>query len=99
MNRAPPPGEGSGGSATPGPQEGSREAARATADAAIPSTPIPGRFAELHFAPAPQVSGRVPGPNSQRMLAEQAAVESRARSYPRAVPLALEEGRGATVKD
>jgi diaminobutyrate-2-oxoglutarate transaminase len=61
--------------------------------------PAKERFAELHFAPAPQVNGRVPGPQSQRMLAEQAAVESRARSYPRAVPIALEEGRGATVKD
>jgi diaminobutyrate-2-oxoglutarate transaminase len=57
------------------------------------------RFKELHFAPAPLVAGRVPGPESQRMLAEQAAVESRARSYPRAVPVAWEEGRGATVKD
>jgi diaminobutyrate-2-oxoglutarate transaminase len=57
------------------------------------------RFKELHFAPAPLVAGRIPGPESQRMLAEQAAVESRARSYPRSVPVAWEEGRGATVKD
>ena len=57
------------------------------------------RFKELHFAPAPEVAGHVPGPESQRMLAEQAAVESRARSYPRSVPVAWEEGRGATVKD
>jgi diaminobutyrate-2-oxoglutarate transaminase len=53
----------------------------------------------LHFTPAPAVSGQVPGPRSQRMLAEQAALESRARSYPRSVPLALEEGMGATVRD
>ncbi len=33
------------------------------------------------------------------MLAEQAALESRARSYPRSVPIALREGRGATVRD
>jgi diaminobutyrate-2-oxoglutarate transaminase len=33
------------------------------------------------------------------MLAEQAAIESNARSYPRSVPVAWEEGRGATVKD
>jgi diaminobutyrate-2-oxoglutarate transaminase len=57
------------------------------------------RFKELHFAPAPAISGLVPGPRSQRMLAEQAALESSARSYPRSVPIALEEGRGATVKD
>lgn len=64
-----------------------------------PGAPAAERFKALHFEPAPLVSGRVPGSNSQRMLAEQAAVESRARSYPRAVPLALEEGRGATVRD
>jgi diaminobutyrate-2-oxoglutarate transaminase len=57
------------------------------------------RFEGLHFAPAPAVSGPVPGPRSQRMLAEQAALESRARSYPRSVPVAFEEGRGATLKD
>ena len=57
------------------------------------------RFAELHFKPAPQVAGRVPGAQSRRMLAEQGALESRARSYPRSVPIALHEGRGATVKD
>ncbi len=57
------------------------------------------RFEDLHFSPAPAVSGLVPGPRSQRMLAEQAALESSARSYPRSVPIALEEGRGATVKD
>ncbi len=33
------------------------------------------------------------------MLAEQATLESRARSYPRAVPVAFEEGRGATLRD
>ena len=35
-------------------------------------------FKELHFADAPEVSGRVPGPASQQMLAEQAAIESNA---------------------
>jgi diaminobutyrate-2-oxoglutarate transaminase len=57
------------------------------------------RFEDMHFSPAPSVSGLIPGPRSQRMLAEQAALESSARSYPRSVPLALEEGRGATVRD
>jgi diaminobutyrate-2-oxoglutarate transaminase len=56
-------------------------------------------FKELHFTPAPLVSGHVPGPRSQQMLAEQAAIESNARSYPRSVPVAFQEGRGATVKD
>jgi diaminobutyrate-2-oxoglutarate transaminase len=61
--------------------------------------PAEERFAQMHFSPAPAISGRVPGPGSQRMLAEQAALESRARSYPRSVPIALQEGRGATIRD
>ncbi len=63
--------------------------------------PAPPRepFERLHFAPAPAIRGPVPGLRSQRMLAEQAAIESRARAYPRAIPVAFEEGRGATVRD
>ncbi len=63
------------------------------------AAPTEERFERMHFVPAPAISGRVPGPGSQRMLAEQAALESRARSYPRSVPIAMQEGRGATVKD
>ncbi|MFI5004489.1 MAG: aspartate aminotransferase family protein [Solirubrobacterales bacterium] len=64
-----------------------------------PHAPARERFERLHFSPAPAISGTVPGPRSQRMLAEQAALESRARSYPRAVPVAFAEGRGATLRD
>jgi diaminobutyrate-2-oxoglutarate transaminase len=69
--------------------------------AVVPASLVPAgeRFEDLHFAPAPAVSGPVPGPRSQRMLAEQAALESRARSYPRSVPVAFAEGRGATLRD
>jgi diaminobutyrate-2-oxoglutarate transaminase len=56
-------------------------------------------FKELHFADAPDINGRVPGPVSQQMLAEQAAIESNARSYPRSVPVAWAQGRGATIRD
>jgi diaminobutyrate-2-oxoglutarate transaminase len=56
-------------------------------------------FEELHFAPAPAIDGEVPGPRSREMLSEQDELESSARSYPRAVPVAIEEGRGATMKD
>jgi diaminobutyrate-2-oxoglutarate transaminase len=63
------------------------------------AVPTQARLERLHFAPAPAISGPVPGPRSRRMLAEQAALESRARSYPRSVPLAFEEGRGATLRD
>jgi diaminobutyrate-2-oxoglutarate transaminase len=54
---------------------------------------------ELHFAPAPALAGEVPGPVSREMLAEQEELESSARSYPRSVPVAIEEGRGATMRD
>jgi diaminobutyrate-2-oxoglutarate transaminase len=72
-----------------------------TVSTSVPRVPVPaeGRFEELHFAPAPSITGRVPGRRSQQMLAEQAAVESNARSYPRKVPVAFESGKGATLKD
>jgi diaminobutyrate-2-oxoglutarate transaminase len=70
-----------------------------SAVAAQPLAPAEERFEGMHFAPAPAISGRVPGPRSQQMLAEQASLESRARSYPRSVPIALEEGCGATIRD
>ncbi|HEY3970527.1 MAG TPA: aspartate aminotransferase family protein [Solirubrobacteraceae bacterium] len=56
-------------------------------------------FEELHFEPAPALDGEVPGPLSREMLAQQDELESSARSYPRSVPVAIEEGRGATMKD
>ncbi|HTA15152.1 MAG TPA: aspartate aminotransferase family protein [Solirubrobacteraceae bacterium] len=56
-------------------------------------------FDELHFEPAPALSGEVPGPLSREMLAEQDELESSARSYPRSVPVAIESGRGATMRD
>lgn len=56
-------------------------------------------FEELHFEPAPALAGEVPGPRSREMLAEQDELESSARSYPRSVPVAIEEGRGATMRD
>ncbi len=57
------------------------------------------RFDDLHFSHAPTVTGPIPGPRSRELLDEQANLESRARSYPRSVPIALEEGRGATMRD
>jgi diaminobutyrate-2-oxoglutarate transaminase len=56
-------------------------------------------FEEMHFEPAPDISGEVPGPRSREMLAEQEELESSARSYPRSVPIAIEAGRGATMRD
>src|SRR4051794_39721600 len=56
-------------------------------------------FANLHLASAPSIRGPLPGPESQAQLNRQAAIDSRARIYPRGLPIALEEGRGATVRD
>jgi 2,4-diaminobutyrate 4-transaminase len=56
-------------------------------------------FDGMHFEPAPALHGELPGERSRAMLAEQEELESSARSYPRAVPLAIEEGRGATLRD
>jgi diaminobutyrate-2-oxoglutarate transaminase len=56
-------------------------------------------FEQLHFTPAPQIEGEIPGPRSRELLAEQARLESKARSYPRAVPIAMAQGRGATIRD
>ena len=57
------------------------------------------RFEDMHFEPAPALSGEVPGPRSRELLDEQERLESKARSYPRSVPIAIEEGRGATMRD
>ncbi|APW97510.1 aspartate aminotransferase family protein [Halobiforma lacisalsi AJ5] len=53
---------------------------------------------ELHFADAPSVDD-VPGPNSERLLERQREIDSSAVAYPRRIPIALEEARGATVRD
>ena len=53
---------------------------------------------ELHFEDAPDV-GDVPGPNSRDLLARQREVDSSAVAYPDDIPVAFEEGKGATVRD
>lgn len=56
-------------------------------------------FEGMHFEPAPALVSEVPGPQSLELLAEQDELESSARSYPRSVPVAIEEGLGATMRD
>ncbi len=53
---------------------------------------------ELHFDGAPSV-GDVPGPASRRLLERQKAIDSSAVAYPNDIPIAFDEGRGATVRD
>ena len=53
---------------------------------------------ELHYDDAPDVDV-VPGPNSRELLERQREIDSSAVAYPEDVPVAFEEGRGATVRD
>ncbi|GAB3419773.1 diaminobutyrate--2-oxoglutarate transaminase family protein [Haloparvum alkalitolerans] len=53
---------------------------------------------DLHFAEEPTVDD-VPGPESRRLLDRQDDIDSSAVAYPNNIPLAFEEGRGATLKD
>ena len=57
------------------------------------------KFEDLHFPDAPRIVVKPPGPNSRDMCQRQDILESAAVSYPKAVPIAFEEGRGATLKD
>ncbi|WP_327241337.1 aspartate aminotransferase family protein [Streptomyces sp. NBC_01320] len=47
----------------------------------------------------PHVAGELPGPRSAALLARQEQWESRARTYPRHLPIALAEGSGSFVQD
>ncbi|WP_336362126.1 aspartate aminotransferase family protein [Halalkalicoccus salilacus] len=53
---------------------------------------------ELHFADAPDV-GDVPGSESNRLVEKQRRIDSSAVAYPEDIPLAFEEGKGATLRD
>ena len=55
-------------------------------------------LAELHFDEAPSVES-VPGPRSRRLVERQQEIDSSAVKYAEQVPIALAEGRGATVRD
>lgn len=53
---------------------------------------------ELHYECAPDVSD-VPGPKTRELLAKQRKLDSSAVAYPKDIPIAFEEGKGATVRD
>jgi diaminobutyrate-2-oxoglutarate transaminase len=53
---------------------------------------------ELHFDDAPNVD-TVPGPNSRELLDRQQEIDSSAVAYPEDIPIAFEDGQGATVRD
>jgi diaminobutyrate-2-oxoglutarate transaminase len=62
-------------------------------------TLAPDTLEALSFPDAPKVVTDLPGPRSRALLARQEARESGARTYPRGLPIALAEARGATVRD
>lgn len=53
---------------------------------------------ELHFDEAPSVDS-VPGPKSRALIEKQQTIDSSAVAYPEDIPIAFEEGKGATVRD
>jgi diaminobutyrate-2-oxoglutarate transaminase len=53
---------------------------------------------ELHYDEAPNVDS-VPGPRSRELLEKQREIDSSAVAYPEDIPVAFEEGSGATVRD
>lgn len=55
-------------------------------------------FEDFQFHDAPNME-EVPGPESQRLIENQLAQESNAVKYPRRTPIAIDEGRGATLRD
>jgi len=56
-------------------------------------------LSELNFADAPKIVAGPPGPRSKSLLEKQLKLEGGAVSYPRGTPVALDEGRGATIRD
>ena len=57
------------------------------------------KFENLHFPEAPLISGNLPGKKAVKILVKQEKIEGRAVSYPKAIPLVIAEGKGATIKD
>jgi diaminobutyrate-2-oxoglutarate transaminase len=54
----------------------------------------------LSFEDAPNIVVTPPGPKAKALLEEQKEIESSATiRYPLTMPLAIDEGKGATVKD
>ncbi|WP_101296946.1 aspartate aminotransferase family protein [Halegenticoccus soli] len=54
---------------------------------------------ELHFEDAPRMETPIPGPNSRKLLRRQQEIDSGAVAYPLSVPIALDEAKGATLRD
>ncbi|MHA2296894.1 MAG: aspartate aminotransferase family protein [Candidatus Hodarchaeales archaeon] len=57
------------------------------------------KFEELSFDEAPKISGKVPSSRTKEILDRQMKIEGKALSYPRNIPLVIDEARGSTIKD
>jgi len=56
-------------------------------------------FENLHYNEAPKIVTSLPGKKAKKILKKQDEIEGKAVSYPKAIPLVIAEGRGATIKD
>jgi diaminobutyrate-2-oxoglutarate transaminase len=56
-------------------------------------------FAQLSYDEAPRIVVKPPGPISRRLRERQDLLETAAVSYPKSLPIAIEEGKGATLRD
>ncbi len=57
------------------------------------------KFRDLHLSNSAIIHVKPPGPLSREILLKQDRAESAAVSYPKAIPVAFAEGKGATLKD
>lgn len=57
------------------------------------------KFDTLHHNQAPIIKTKLPGPKSKSYLQLQRNIEGKALSYPLNIPVVMDEGRGATIKD
>jgi len=58
-----------------------------------------GNFSDLSIREAPKIITDIPGPKTKSLMERDMVIDSNWVSYPRTLPIALEEGKGATVKD
>ena len=57
------------------------------------------KFRDMQLSNSPLIIEKPPGPRSREFLQKQDQTESAAVSYPKAIPVAFEEGKGATLRD
>jgi 4-aminobutyrate aminotransferase-like enzyme len=53
----------------------------------------------LSYEDAPKIVVKPPGPNSQKLLAKQSALETRAVIYSKAFPIGIDSAKGSTIRD